>query len=1620
MSDDDRKFYQKIEKMYFQLRISEEKSKRRLEVSNHLKFVINQSTVQRRVQHQYRRANSAAPALVTARMYDGRQPPRISKQYSGLSIPAAIEVRGGPASAYPSARAEGWRAPPPPWPPPAPPWPPDPGPPPWRPQSHYYGGVQPSPWQHQSRHNSSYLWPPPAPHWQSEPKVPQWTAPSYVGVKLGESPHQSWGHVTSYGFQQSQWQSSHTIYNPPHLFYYPTVYSTNNYVSPSYTNNVIEGCSSFNMSNKMKPIMNYECLMVGRQQQVVPPPPPPQLHQPQLRQAPSRSQPPAAAGTSIASQGQKPFTSCLSSSQSQSAAAGNSTKSSVASSWRSSQVSKSKPITDDKSSSSPKTLDFNLFNLDIKNLRCHIIHIENKMANVWRSVLTKTYGKPNVQKSKGLIYKAPFTDNNETHNVTLTLYIKPKDNKSKLHVQSIQWLNEKFLVNEIQGLYNKVLTEASTSVETVNDAPQSSTSAKNSRAKQSVANPVQLPNSIEVSTKPKALPSKSKASTKVSVANSIRLLRRKNKNKASSDTSNKIINEKLLIYSCNVRSIGNKKKSLEQILEDNSIDIAILQELNVKNMHYFKGYTQFNYISNRKFHGISLLAKNFYKNKIMRIPHEPEENFEIVHVILKDTIPLLNIMGVYMDVETRQTVEKIESSWLKITKMVEEILERGESITLLGDFNRPINPEVKNESSGTKLLNSWVESEQVILANNRNIHTRIDPHTGKGSTLDLALVSKNIETCVSQFRVDTDRKITPFSIRNIKGQVLKRHTDHLAITLSLNIIKRKELKAKKVPMINFSNQEGWLNYPDISNRYADKIKEIVRNNDDTNAIMRKVKLVDDEICVESFGIIYKKPSKKYKKKKKSSKDIKDLYQEQVKELEEMLAIGITGKDVNKKMYKLRSIIKGPKTQPQERMAINDPETGELITEDEEIKRVSLQHNVKILTKNKMREEDREEFKMKSEKHNEIMKKDNLDEWKLDTNTFMRVMEKAKEKNKGFYKLFNKAGESYKWAIFDIMEKIVKTEQIPEIFRDTSLIQIWKKKGSALDLKNMRFIHMRMWQSRLFTSLITEKIKSKVVEATPKSQLGGMPGQSSVDHLVTLKTWMKMLEERKLGGVFQCFDMEKFFDKESLLDVMYVMKDKAKIDDKSYRSLVKINDPTRISVKTSVGESKKATMPDSMGQGGPEAALMSSCSIGNGMKDTFKYEYSARIGRVGLNNLIFQDDIAKLNSKVEDAREGCIRIDETLKKKRLSVNYGKSKYIIFGDKKFKNKARRELEKYPMMMGNVKIEESVKEKYVGDQIHNNGCEQSITETIKERIQNSKRVVNEIIETCNNPLMDSLNCAKVPFNLFEAQVIPALLNNCESWIGIKDKHIKDLQRVQDEFIWRVLRISDKTTKAIINWDIGLAPMKWRIAERKLQQVRKTMAKHISNTNKQVLYAEVECKIKGLVYECTQFCRELRIPNLMIIERTKNEIKEVIKAQIKEEFREAMEKQKKVSDRLTDNPEDNSYIKILSLPLARVWFRYRARAIAGVKSNFKHSYNDLSCDFCSGNVEMTQTHLQEECRGTGFERRGLDMSDWRGVLGFWRRMTSRLSGGLPAAAAAPAPAAGTSTRGSSTEDPR
>ena len=162
-------------------------------------------------------------------------------------------------------------------------------------------------------------------------------------------------------------------------------------------------------------------------------------------------------------------------------------------------------------------------------------------------------------------------------------------------------------------------------------------------------------------------------------------------------------------------------------------------------------------------------------------------------------------------------------------------------------------------------------------------------------------------------------------------------------------------------------------------------KENGKNSPDI--MEQKIRFTDLDLQIASFGIAWKGSSKK--KKGKSSKELKDLYLGQQKELNEMLEEGIRGDDLNKKMYKLRDIIEGPKIKPQEPMAINDPNTEELITDSDEIKRVSLEHNLKILTKNAPRPQDEEKFKRIKIAHDSIMNSPDTDEWELEKPMFKK-------------------------------------------------------------------------------------------------------------------------------------------------------------------------------------------------------------------------------------------------------------------------------------------------------------------------------------------------------------------------------------------------------------------------------------------------------------------------------------------------------------------------------------------------------------------------------------------------------------------------------------------------------
>ena len=55
------------------------------------------------------------------------------------------------------------------------------------------------------------------------------------------------------------------------------------------------------------------------------------------------------------------------------------------------------------------------------------------------------------------------------------------------------------------------------------------------------------------------------------------------------------------------------------------------------------------------------------------------------------------------------------------TKLVQQVLDRGDVCACMGDFNRPL--QAKKPTLGTKLLNEWIEGGTMKLINNKNVNT---------------------------------------------------------------------------------------------------------------------------------------------------------------------------------------------------------------------------------------------------------------------------------------------------------------------------------------------------------------------------------------------------------------------------------------------------------------------------------------------------------------------------------------------------------------------------------------------------------------------------------------------------------------------------------------------------------------------------------------------------------------------------------------------------------------------------------------------------------------------------------------------------------------------------------
>ena len=261
-------------------------------------------------------------------------------------------------------------------------------------------------------------------------------------------------------------------------------------------------------------------------------------------------------------------------------------------------------------------------------------------------------------------------------------------------------------------------------------------------------------------------------------------------------------------------------------------------------------------------------------------------------------------------------------------------------------------------------------------------------------------------------------------------------------------------------------------------------------------------------------------------------------------------------------------------------------------------------------------------------------------------------------------------------------------------------------------------------------------------------------------------------------------------------------------------------------------------------------------------------------------------------------------------------------------------------------------------------------ALTESIKSTIANRKGKIKLSIFEINSFLEDTrmqvIGGIQGTFDIWNLAVIPALLNNCETWTDISDDSITELENLQNLFIRVILQVPVSCPKAATCYETGFTLIKFKIMEKKLNFAKYLQLLHPESLANQVYTEQQKLQFPGLFKECINFSLELNLKEEFENDEIKiKQFKKIVKIKIMEanerELKTNMIKSSKSDEIMNDTFGLKQYFKELNVEEARTKFKLRTHMIKtkfNYKNDRKNSYDNWACDSCESAID-SQSHV-------------------------------------------------------------
>ncbi|KAK3531064.1 hypothetical protein QTP70_008754 [Hemibagrus guttatus] len=385
------------------------------------------------------------------------------------------------------------------------------------------------------------------------------------------------------------------------------------------------------------------------------------------------------------------------------------------------------------------------------------------------------------------------------------------------------------------------------------------------------------------------------------------------------------------------------------------------------------------------------------------------------------------------------------------------------------------------------------------------------------------------------------------------------------------------------------------------------------------------------------------------------------------------------------------------------------------------------------------------------------------------------------------------GEAAVEFLASLFNRVLESERMPEEWRRSVLVPIFKNKGDVQSCSNYRGIKLMSHTMKVWERVVEARLR-KVVEIC-EQQYGFMPRKSTTDAIFALRILMEKYRDgqRELHCVF--VDLEKAYDRVPREELWYCMR-KSGVAEKYVRVVQDMYERSRTVVRCAVGQTKEFNVEVGLHQGSALSPFLFAIVMD---------QLSEEVRQESPWTMMFADDIVICSESREQVEENLERWRFALERRGMKVSRSKTEYMCVNEREGSGTVRLQGEEVK------KVQEF---KYLGSTVQSNG---ECRKEVKKRVQagwNGWRKVSGV-------LCDQKISARIKGKVYRTVVRPAMLYGLET-VSLRKRQESELEvaelkmlrfslgvtrldRIRNEYIRgtaHVGRLGDKVREARLRW--------------------------------------------------------------------------------------------------------------------------------------------------------------------------------------------------------------------------